>query len=78
MATHQPDVTQNEPVDPVVVPDVATQPHPVATIDPSINKSVRGDGKLQDVVPELKGLAQKVGGFDKLADIAKALGDAGQ
>ena len=77
MSDIQPKVTPDEPVEPVVVPDVAPQPHPVASVEPAPVKAEGGDGRLQDVLPQINEVAQKVGGFKKLADIAETLGDAG-
>jgi hypothetical protein len=64
-----------DPIDPAVLPDVATDPHPPARATPP---SQRLDhGRLQEVLPEIKELAQKVGGFNNLAEIAKQLDRAG-
>jgi len=62
-------------VEPIEVPDVATQPHPVAVVDSDFkgNSSEAGQTKLQDVLPEINDLAKKVGGFKKLAKIANDL-----
>jgi hypothetical protein len=61
---------------PPVLPDVATEPHPtghapdLSSGEPS---SEAGETQLQDVLPEIKRLAQKVGGFRKLAKILDTL-----
>jgi hypothetical protein len=62
-------------VEPVEVPDVATQAHPAAVVDADFkgNSSEAGQTKLQDVLPEINDLAKKVGGFKKLAKIANDL-----
>lgn len=49
MANIQPKVTANEPVDPVIIPDVATQPHPVASAEPFRVVTEESDGKRQDI-----------------------------
>lgn len=61
---------------PPVQPDVATHPHPVghAPDPPSAdNVPEAGETQLQDVLPELKQLAQKVGGFKKLIRLVETL-----
>jgi hypothetical protein len=62
---------QSELVDPVVVPDVATGPHPSAHAIPP--DSGAGEGLLQEALPEIKEAAKKVGGFKNLSDIADQL-----
>ena len=63
----------NESVDPVVVPDVATAPHPSAHATPPGAAGPTGAGTLTDLLPEITALAKKVGGFKKLAEIAGQL-----
>jgi hypothetical protein len=61
---------------PLVLPDVATQPHPLGHApEPSSaeNAPEAGDTQLQDVLPEIKKLAQKVGGLKKLARLVETL-----
>jgi hypothetical protein len=61
---------------PPVLPDVATQPHPLghAPEPPSAeNVPEAGETQLQDVLPEIQQLAQKVGGLKKLARIVQTL-----
>jgi len=61
---------------PPVLPDVATQPHPTghaAEPGPADNVAEAGETQLQDVLPEIKQLAQKVGGLKKLARIVATL-----
>ncbi len=70
---------QTQPTDPVVVPDVATEPHPVGHPgpQPGTNGPGGGEGQLQNVLPEISEVAQKVGGYKKLAEIADNLDQAG-
>jgi hypothetical protein len=79
-AQAQPEAGHAQPVDPVVIPDVATQAHPSAPAQPqgADNSPEAGDKKLQDVLPEINDVAQKVGGFKKLSEIADTLGDMGK
>jgi hypothetical protein len=78
-AQAQPDAGHAQPVDPVLLPDVATQAHPSAPAQPQgDNAPEAGEMKLQDVLPEINDVAQKVGGFKKLAEIADTLGDMGK
>ena len=71
--------TRNEstpPADPVVLPDVATEPHPTAqTIPPDPGA---GEGLLQSALPEITEVAKKVGGFKRLSEIAEQLHQAGK
>jgi hypothetical protein len=64
-----------DPIQPAVLPDVTTYPHPPARATPPSQRP--GGGRLQEVLPEIKELAQKVGGFNNLAEIAKQLDRAG-
>jgi hypothetical protein len=66
---------QTGPVQPVVLPDVATEPHPAADAAsaPEDDKT-----RLQDVLPEIQQIAQKVGGFKKLSEIAETLEEMGK
>ena len=68
-----------EPVDPVVVPDVATQAHPTGHAGAGVggNDPQAGENQLQQVLPEITEVAQKVGGFKKLSEIADTLDQAG-
>jgi hypothetical protein len=54
--------------EPVVLPDVATGPHPVPHLPVDA-----GEGVLQDALPEIAEAARKVGGFKKLAEIVGQL-----
>jgi hypothetical protein len=56
---------------PQIVPDVATAPHPTA--QGLAETPVAGPGLLQEILPEINALAQKVGGFKRLAEIAAEL-----
>jgi hypothetical protein len=62
-------------VDPVILSSVATQSHPAAPAEPNLgeNSSEAGEQKLQDVLPAINEVAQKVGGFKKLSAIADTL-----
>jgi hypothetical protein len=44
-----------------------------ATVSPPVAPPKGGDDKLEKILPQLRELAQKVGGFGKLADIAREL-----
>ena len=68
-------VAHPQPVDPVILSYVATQRHPSAPAEPNIgdNSSEAGEQKLQDVLPAINEVAQKVGGFKKLSEIADTL-----
>jgi hypothetical protein len=60
--------------DPAMLPDVATEPHPVSP--PAASVPAAGENVLQEALPEVSEAARKVGGYKKLAEIAKQLGDA--
>jgi hypothetical protein len=59
-----------QPAQPEVLPDVATQLHPVASAQ---KRDAPANDLLQKVLPEINHLAQKVGGFKKLSEIADTL-----
>ena len=42
------------------------------------NSSEAGDTKLQDILPEITEVAQKVGGFKKLSELAATLAKMGK
>jgi len=63
--------------EPLVVPDVATQPHPAGE-PPPVPAAESPDKRLQDVLPDVTELAQKVGGYKKLSKIAETLGGAAE
>jgi hypothetical protein len=63
-----------EHIDAQVLPDVATQAHPSVPAQPAVGA---GEHQLQNVLPELKELAQKVGGYKKLSELAHALDEMG-
>ena len=72
-------------VEPVILPDVATPGHPSLTLEPVAfggkaeeNSSEAGDTKLQDVLPQITEIAQKVGGFKKLSELADTLSKMGK
>jgi hypothetical protein len=68
-------VAHPQPVDQVILSYVATQGHPSAPAEPNIgeNSSEAGKHKLQDVLPAINEVAQKVGGLKKLSEIADIL-----
>jgi hypothetical protein len=68
----------NERPEPVVLPDVATAPHPTPHTDaPLPTETGTGDGVLQEALPEITAAARKVGGFKRLAEIAGQLDRSG-
>ena len=71
----QPQASHAERVDPVVLPDVSTQPHPSVPADDPVGTGTSPAGleQLQKVLPEIADVAQKVGGFKKLSEIADTL-----
>jgi hypothetical protein len=80
-AHNQTPARREEPhVDPIMLPDVATEPHPSAHVAPlpTQNASPGDTGRLQEVPPEILDAARKVGGFKKLAEIAGQLDRDGQ
>jgi hypothetical protein len=70
-------IAHPQPVDPVILSHVATQGHPSVPDEPNMgdNSSEAGERKLQDVLPAINEVAQKVGGFKKLSEIADLLDD---
>jgi hypothetical protein len=73
-------VAHPQTVDTVILSYVATQGHPSAPAEPNMgdNSSEAGERKLQDVLPAINEVAQKVGGFKKLSEIADLLDDMGK
>jgi hypothetical protein len=67
--------TGDERIDAQVLPDIATQAHPSVPAEPEVGG---GDNQLQNVLPELKELAQKVGGYKKLSELVNTLEAMGQ
>jgi hypothetical protein len=65
-----------EPQAPAVLPDVAAQPHPQGHAQLPAGEA--GEGHLQSVLPEISEVAQKVGGYKKLAEIADTLDGMGK
>jgi hypothetical protein len=63
------------PIEPMIAPDVATEPHPSAHVPPLPEQPVTtgNNGRLQEVLPEVLEAARKVGGFKKLAELAAQL-----
>jgi len=59
-------------VEPLAVPDIATQPHPAGEPAPHTTAEPP-DQRLEDLLPEVKALAQKLGGYKKLSEIAEQL-----
>jgi hypothetical protein len=76
----QPETAHAQPVEPVVLPDVAIPGHLSAPTEPNSvdNSSEAGEKKLQDVLPEINEVAKKVGGYKKLSDIADTLDGMGK
>jgi hypothetical protein len=76
----RPESDQAQPVAVAVPPEVAAQPHPVGHAEPPLsgNSTEGGEGRLQDVLPAISDLAQKVGGYKKLAEIADTLDKMGK
>jgi hypothetical protein len=66
----KPAAFDDQRIDAQVLPDIATQAHPSVPAQPAVGA---GDNALQNVLPEIKELAQKVGGYRKLAELANAL-----
>ncbi len=62
--------------DPVVLPDVATGPHPSAHV-PAPDAGA-GEGLLQAALPDIQEAAKKVGGLKNLAEIAGQLHQMGK
>jgi hypothetical protein len=67
------------PADPALLPDVAAEPHPFphGSTQPGAAAPGVGQGQLEELMPDITRLAQKVGGFRRLAEIARQL-DRGQ
>jgi hypothetical protein len=64
--------------EPVVLPDVATSPHPTTPAVGQASGDVprSAEGVLEDALPEINEAAKKVGGFENLSKIAGQLGQA--
>ena len=79
-APARPEDGQAQPVAPPVRPEVTAQPHPVGHAEPPLsgNSTEGGEGRLQDVLPAISDVAQKVGGYKKLAEIADTLDKMGK
>jgi hypothetical protein len=70
----RPGAARTEPIVAVASPDVNPPSHSSAPGATSAGPARGvGDGLLQDVLPEINALAQKVGGFKRLAEIAAQL-----
>ena len=69
------DASKAQPMKPVVLLDVVSQGPPSAPAEPTAwdNSPEAGDKKLQDVFVEINEVAQKVGGYKKLSEIAGTL-----
>jgi hypothetical protein len=63
-------------LDPVLLPDIPTEPHPSAHV-PS-PESGAGEGLLQAALPEIQEAARKVGGLKNLSEIAEQLHQMGK
>lgn len=69
--------TTHDPIsDPVVLPDVATEPHPSA--HPPAPETGAGQGLLQAALPELQEAEKKVGGLKNLSEMAGQLPQMGK
>ena len=79
-APARPEPDQAQPLAPAVPPDVATQPHPTGHAEPPLsgNSTEGGEARLQDVLPDISDVAQRVGGYKKLAEIADTLDEMGK
>ncbi len=64
------------PAEPMVMPDVATGPHPTTTAAGPVAGDVpkAGAGVLEEALPDISEAARKVGGYKNLAEIAKQMG----
>jgi len=62
-------------MEPVVLPDVATQPHPVAHAPQPLagDAPPAGEAVLQEALPAIREAARQVGGFKRLSEIAGQL-----
>jgi hypothetical protein len=76
----RPEADQARPVASPVRPDVAAQPRPAGHAEPPLsgNSTEGGEGRLQDVLPGISEMAQKVGGYKHLAEIADTLDKMGK
>lgn len=85
MAEQSPEKTHPEErftsqVHTAALPDVATQPHPTADALPPGPEGGAKDihDRLKDVLPTIAEVAQKVGGYRKLSEIAAELDRMGK
>jgi hypothetical protein len=71
---------QAQPETRAVLAGAATQPQLVGRVELSAerNEAECGEGRLQDVLPDVSEVAKKVGGYKRLAEIADALGQMGE
>jgi hypothetical protein len=70
----KPGAARTEPIVAVASPDVnQSSQTSAAGATPAGPAPGVGDGLLQDLLPEISALAQKVGGFKRLAEIAAQL-----
>lgn len=76
----RPESDRARPVAPARPPQVAAQPHPAGHAEPPLsgNSTEGGEGRLQDVLPDISDVAKKVGGYKKLAEIADTLDKMGE
>jgi cold-inducible RNA-binding protein len=79
-AQAQGDASKAQPMNLVVLADVVTQVPPPAPAEPTAwdNSPEAGEKKLQDVLVEINEVAQKVGGYKKLSEIAGTLDGVGK
>ncbi len=73
-AKTRPEAARTEPIIADASPNVNTSSHASAAGAPQEPERARvGEELLQDMLPEITALAQKVGGFKRLAEIAAEL-----
>jgi hypothetical protein len=72
-AKTRPEAARTEPIVAVASPDVNATAQMRAAAAQMPEQAGVGDGLLQDMLPEITALAQKVGGFKRLAEIAAEL-----
>lgn len=70
---------QAPPIEATTLPDVATSAHPTAHAipEPPGDPRVAGEEVLQGLLPEVSALANRVGGYRRLAELAMQLDRAG-
>jgi hypothetical protein len=61
------------PMDTQAPPQSPPDTFQAASVSPPVAPPPGGNDKLEQILPQLRDLAQKVGGFGKLADLARQL-----